>query len=111
MAASHYKLDNLTAILDRNEMQVDGSTECIMRLEPLTEKWKAFGWNTIVIDGHDINQILEALDFASSVKDIPTIIIANTVKGKGVSFMEKKLEYHGTALTQEELTRALEELK
>ena len=110
LAASHYKLDHLIAILDRNEMQVDGDTECIMCLEPLKEKWEAFGWNTILIDGHDIHQILEALDSACGVTGKPTIIIAQTIKGKGVSFMEKKLEYHGTALTEKELTRALEEL-
>jgi len=111
MSAPHYKLDNLTAILDRNELQIDGATECIMRLEPLEEKWKAFGWNTIVIDGHEMKQILEALDLVENVKGKPTIIIAKTVKGKGVSFMENKLEYHGRSLTEEELTRALEELK
>ena len=111
MAASHYKLDNLVAILDRNELQIDGSTECIMGLEPLPEKWKAFGWNTIVIDGHNMQQILNSLDLASNVKGKPTMIIAKTTKGKGVSFMENKLEYHGQALTEEELALALEELK
>ncbi len=111
MAASHYKLGNLLAVLDRNEMQIDGTTECIMRLEPLSDKWKAFGWHTLVIDGNDIRQILDALDFAESVKGKPTIIIANTVKGKGVSFMENRLEYHGRSLTKEELVRALKDLR
>jgi len=110
MAASHYKLDNLTAILDRNEMQVDGITDCIMSLEPLKEKWESFGWKTITINGHDIEQILESLDLASTIEGKPTMIIAKTVKGKGISFVEKKLQYHGTVLTQEELVRALEEL-
>ena len=111
MAASHYKLDNLTAILDRNEMQVDGLTERIMSLEPLSDKWKSFGWSVIEIDGHDMYQILDSLDLASRVKGKPTIIIAKTIKGKGVSFVENNLEYHGRALTKEELARALEELK
>lgn len=111
MAARHYKLDNLTAILDRNEMQIDGTTEHIMCLEPLSDKWEAFGWKTLVIDGHDMHQILDTLDLAKSVKGKPTIIIAKTIKGKGVSFMENRLEYHGRALTKEELACALDELK
>ncbi|MFH0749227.1 MAG: transketolase [Candidatus Bathyarchaeota archaeon] len=111
MAASHYKLDNLTAVLDRNEMQVDGTTEDVMCLEPLKGKWESFGWNVIEIDGHDMYQILETLDAVKDIKGKPTIIIAKTVKGKGISFMENKLEYHGTALSSEELTRALVELK
>ncbi len=111
MAASHYRLDNLTAILDRNGMQIDGTTECVMCLEPLADKWSAFGWNVIEIDGHDMRQVLDALDLACDVKGRPTMILAKTVKGKGVSFMENKLEFHGRALTEEELSRALEELK
>ncbi len=111
MAGAHYGLDNLTAITDRNGLQIDGTTECIMCLEPLADKWRSFGWNVIEIDGHDMRQILNALDLASEVKGRPTMIMAKTVKGKGVSFMENKLEYHGKALTEEELSRALEELK
>lgn len=111
MAASHFRLDNLTAILDRNGMQIDGNTECVMRLEPLSDKWKAFGWTTMIIDGHDMRQILNTLDLAKNSKDKPTMIIAKTVKGKGVSFMQNKLEYHGRSLTKDELACALDELK
>lgn len=110
MFASHYKLDNLTVILDRNRLQIDGTTEQIMSIEPLRDKWVAFGWNVIEINGHDMIQILEALDRAAKVKEKPTIIVAHTIKGKGVSFMENQLEYHGRALTEEELANALEEL-
>jgi len=111
MFASHYKLDNLTAILDRNYLQLDGATENIVALDPIPDKWKAFGWNVIEIDGHSMREILDSLDKASSVKKKPTIIIAHTIKGKGVCFMEGQVKYHGTALTKEELAKALEELK
>jgi len=110
MAASHYKIDNLTAIVDRNGMQLDGFTREIMSLEPLEEKWSAFGWHVLVIDGHNIREILDALDSAESVKSKPTVIIANTVKGKGVAFMENQVYYHGKPLTEESLERALAEL-
>ncbi|MFQ6012531.1 MAG: transketolase [Thermoplasmata archaeon] len=110
MAAANFKLDNLTAILDRNQLQQERRTEDIMPLEPLAEKWKAFGWNVLEIDGHDMASILGALYDARTVHDRPTMIIAQTVKGKGVSFMENVLRFHGTAPTEEELARALKEL-
>lgn len=110
MLAAHLKLDNLTAILDRNMMQIDGTTEQVMSLEPLAEKWKAFGWNVLEIDGHDMVQIISALESSKRRKGRPTIIIAKTVKGKGVSFMENELVYHGRALTEGEMAKAREEL-
>jgi len=97
MCASHYKLDNLTAIVDRNDLQIDGPTEEVMRLEPLVDKWQAFGWETLEIDGHNMSQILKALDEAEKVKNQPTVIIAHTLKGKGVSFAEGVVGYHGIA--------------
>ncbi|MEE9237484.1 MAG: transketolase [Thermoplasmata archaeon] len=110
MGASHFRLDHITAIIDRNEIQQEGRTEEIMTLEPLSEKWEAFGWNVLEIDGHDIGAILEALSAAREVREKPTVIIAHTVKGKGVSYMENVVRFHGTAPTDEELKTALEEL-
>jgi transketolase len=95
MSASHYKLDNLVAIIDRNRLQIDGPTKEIMCLEDLSAKWQAFGWHTLEIDGHNMSQILSALDDAEKIKDKPTVIIAHTVKGKGVSFTENQVGYHG----------------
>ncbi|MCM8770493.1 MAG: transketolase [Candidatus Omnitrophica bacterium] len=111
MAASHYKCDNLCAIVDYNGFQIDGKIQDIMALEPLVEKWKAFGWYTIEIDGHNIRQILEAFQEAKNIKEKPTVIIAHTVKGKGVSFMENVVDFHGRAPTKEEAERALKELE
>jgi len=111
MSATHYKCDNLCAILDLNGLQIDGRTRDIMNLEPLVDKWQAFGWHTIDIDGHDFSQILDAFDQAKQVKDKPSIIIAKTIKGKGVSFMENVLDFHGRAPTLEEAELALKELK
>jgi len=110
MSASHYNLDNLTAILDRNKLQIDGSTKEVMSIEPIADKWKAFGWHVTVIDGHDIRAIIKALN-AKTPKGKPYIIIANTTKGKGVSFMEGVVDFHGKAPTREEASKALEELK
>lgn len=110
MAASQFKCANICAILDYNGFQIDGATRDIMNLDPIADKWKAFGWYTIVIDGHNMQQILDAYDEARSVKDKPVIIIARTVKGKGVSFMENTAEFHGRAPTKEETERALKEL-
>ena len=110
MIAPHFKLGNLIGIIDRNMLQIDGTTEYVVRLEPLSDKWKAFGWSVVEVDGHDMLQILDALDAASRANDVPTVIIAKTIKGKGVSFMENQLQYHGQSLTEEELARALEEL-
>ncbi len=116
MCASHYKLDNLTAIVDRNDLQIDGPTEEVMKLEPLADKWQAFGWHTLEIDGHDMSQILKALDEAEKVKGRPTMIIAHTLKGKGVSFAKGVVGYHGIAPKdgrsgKESLEKALEDIK
>jgi transketolase len=112
MFAAHEKLDNLIAILDRNRLQIDGFTEDVMSLEPLSEKWKAFGWEVVELkDGNDMRQILEALDKATETKGKPTIIIADTLKGKGVSFMENKVGYHGRALKPDEMEIARKELE
>lgn len=110
MTASHYKLDNLCAVVDNNGLQIDGPVEEVMRIAPLHEKWTAFGWYVIEIDGHKMEEILDALDKAENTKGKPTVIIAHTVKGKGVSFFEGKVEYHGIAPTEEELEKALKEL-
>jgi len=110
MAASKYKLDNLTAICDFNRVQLDGPIEEIMPLDPLPEKWEAFNWNVIEMDGHNMGEILDALDKARQVRGRPTVIIAHTVKGKGVSFMEGKFQWHGNAPNEEEYKIALKEL-
>ena len=110
MLASHYKLDNLVAIIDRNGLQIDGLTEKIMRLEPLAGKWRAFGWHVIEIEGNKIEGIITALDEAKSIRGRPTAIIAHTFKGKGISFMEWIGAFHGRALNKEEMEKALEEL-
>ena len=111
MAASHYRCDNLCAILDYNGYQIDGKIKEVMNLEPLADKWQAFGWHTISIDGHNIGQILNAFDEAKTIKDKPIIIIAKTIKGKGVSFIENVVDFHGRAPSEEEAKKALEELK
>ena len=110
MAASHFKIDNLTAIVDYNGMQLDGFTRDIMSIEPLAEKWSAFGWEVIEIEGHNMYAILDALDAAEKIKAKPTVILAHTIKGKGVSFMENQVYYHGKPLSEESLKRALVEL-
>ncbi len=110
MAGAKYGLDNITAFVDRNGIQQEGRTEDIMPLEPLMDKWRAFNWHVLSIDGHDFRQILAAIDEAQRTKGRPTVIIARTVKGKGVSFMENKIKYHGAATTEEEYKEALAEL-
>lgn len=111
MSASHFKLDNLCAFIDYNKLQIDGLVKEVMNIEPLIDKWRSFGWETKEIDGHNISEILEAAKFAKEIKDKPTMIIAHTVKGKGVSFMEGKAGYHGVAPTKEEEKIALQELQ
>jgi len=111
MACGHYKCDNLCAILDFNGCQIDGRCEDIMGIEPLAAKWQAFGWQVIEINGHDMQQILSAYEQAKKNKGKPTIIIARTVKGKGVSFMEGVVGFHGRAPTAEEAQKALKELE
>jgi transketolase len=110
MAASHFQLDNLTAIVDYNKLQIDGENVEVMGLEPLVGKWQQFGWQVIEIDGHNMAEIVKAIEQAQSTMGRPTVIIAHTVKGKGVSYMECAVEWHGRAPTQEELGKALSEL-
>ena len=111
MAASKFRLDNLTAIIDRNGIQQDGLTEQIMPLEPLAAKWRAFNWNVIEVDGYEFSQIMDGFDLATSTRNRPTVIIAHTVKGKGISFMEWSPHYHGTAPTKDKLSDVLSELE
>lgn len=111
MAAAHYKLDNLVVIIDNNGLQIDGWNCDVMNLEPLNKKWEAFGWYVIEVDGHDFNQLIGAFEKAKTVKGQPTVIIAHTIKGKGVSFMENNASFHGKAPNAEELEIALKELE
>ena len=110
MLAAHYKLDNLTVFLDHNGLQIDGSNKEVMNIEPIDEKFSSFGWNVLKIDGHSIDEIVQAIDKAKKIKGQPTIIIAKTFKGKGVSFMENQAGWHGKAPSAEEACKALEEL-
>lgn len=110
MAAPKFKLDNLCVLLDYNKIQLSGAVKEIMNLEPLINKWRAFNWNTLEIDGHDFQQIIQSLDQAESVKEKPTLILCHTIKGKGVSFMEGKWEWHGKAPNREEGQRAIQEI-
>ncbi|UCD15019.1 MAG: transketolase [Candidatus Omnitrophota bacterium] len=111
MAAAHFKLDNLCGILDYNHFQIDGRVEEIMNLEPVVNKWESFGWHTIQCDGHNIEELLESFSEAKTIKQKPTIIITQTVKGKGVSFMEHVVDFHGRAPTEKEEKIALGELQ
>jgi transketolase len=110
MAAAHNRVDNLVAIMDENRLQIDGPTEEIMNVSNQRARWKAFGWDTKVINGHDLEQIIKALS-ARKESGKPRMIIAQTVKGKGVRFMENQLKYHGAPLSKEELKAALKELE
>ena len=110
MSAAHYKLDNMIAFLDYNGLQIDGEVESVMNINPIEDKFKTFGWNVITIDGHDFDQIFAALDMAKDTVDKPTLIIAKTIKGKGVSFMENQASWHGSAPSEEQLEQALSEL-
>jgi len=111
MLSAHYKLDNLVAIVDRNGLQIDGQTEKVMSLEPFSKKWRSFGWHVIQIDGNNIEEIIQAFHESETIVGKPTVIIAHTFKGKGVSFMEWINAFHGKAPTEEEMIIALEELK
>ena len=111
MLAGKYKLHNLTALIDRNNIQIDGFTEDIMPLEPLDDKYRSFGWHVIEIDGHNVQQIIDAFDQAKLILEKPTMIIAHNTPGKGVSFMENKFEWHGKPPKKEEADLALKELK
>jgi len=108
--AAHHEVDHLIAILDYNKFQLDDATQEICDMEPVTDKWRAFNWEVQEIDGHDFDSILKAIHKAQKVKNQPAIIVAHTIKGKGVSFMENNNHFHGVAPTKEEMKRALEEL-
>ena len=110
MSASNHGVDNLVAIVDRNRIQNDRWTHEVMSLEPFADKWKSFGWHAMEVDGHSVNELLSAFDTADKTKGRPSVIIANTLKGKGVSFMENNVDFHGKAPSPEELSKALEEL-
>lgn len=109
MQAAHRHLNNLTAIIDRNRLQIDGNTECVMSLDNLPDKLKSFNWNVLEIDGHNIQEIYEAIE-ESKLSDKPTVIVANTIKGKGVSFMENNAGWHGKAPNKEDFEKAMLEL-
>ena len=111
MTAAHYKLDNVIAFVDWNGLQIDGSNDEVMTIKPIDEKFKAFGWNVMVIDGHNYDEISDAVDIAKKGNGKPTVIIAKTVKGKGVSFMENNVSWHGTAPNAEQTEKALIELE
>jgi transketolase len=110
MSAGHYKLDNLCAVVDWNGLQIDGKNDEVMTVSPVDEKFRAFGFNVLVIDGHSIPEIKEAFAKARACKGKPTVVVAKTVKGKGVSFMENEAGWHGKAPTEEEARKALAEL-
>jgi transketolase len=110
MTASHYKLDNICAIIDYNKLQIDGFCCDVKDMGEYFGKWKNFGWETIETDGHDIGKLMDAFDKAKTIKGKPTVIIAHTVKGKGVSFIENKVEWHGIPPSREECERAIKEL-
>lgn len=110
LTSAHYKLDSVCGIVDNNKFQIDGKTEEVKALEPLKEKWKAFNWEVLEIDGHNLKEITAAYDKAETIKGKPAIILAHTVKGKGVSFFENQNKYHGVAPTKKELEQAIKEL-
>jgi transketolase len=110
LAAAHYRLENLVVILDRNEFEADGATETLLAIEPIVDKFRAFGLHTVEIDGHDFREILGAFDTARAVKDGPTAVVAHTVSGKGVSFMENRPDWYSRAPSKHEAEQALAEL-
>ncbi|HCL4438927.1 TPA: transketolase [Clostridium botulinum] len=110
MAAAHYKLDNLTAFVDYNGLQIDGPCSEVMSAEPIADKFRAFNWNVIEIDGHDFNSILNAIESSKNIKERPTMIVCKTIKGKGVSFMENEAGWHGKAPSAEECEKAICEI-
>ncbi len=110
-SAAHYKLDNVIAIVDRNGLQQNGPTEKLMRIEPLAEKFQSFGWHTIEVDGHNAQELMNAFDLAVKINGKPKVIIAKTVKGKGVSFMENVSSWHGKAPNNDQLKQALTEVE
>lgn len=110
MSAAHFQLDNVCGIVDYNKLQIDGNVEDVMGIAPLKDKWASFNWHVIEIDGHDIAQISDAYREAESITHKPSVIIAHTIKGKGVSYMENNVEWHGRAPSKEELDIALNEI-
>jgi transketolase len=110
MFGNKYRLDHVIAFVDRNYLQTDGNSEDIMPLDPLPSKWKSFGWNTYEIDGHNFEEIIQTVEGAKQVTGRPTMIIARTIKGKGVSFMENVVSWHGTPPSKEDFERAMQEL-
>ena len=110
MSASHYKLNNLCGIIDRNRLQIDGFCKDIIDYEPLEDKWRSFGWHVINVDGHNISDLINAFEEAKTIKGKPTVIIADTIKGKGVGFMENVSVWHGQAPNDEETKKALNDL-
>jgi transketolase len=111
MFGTFHRVDNVVAIVDYNKIQLDGFVKDIMELEPLADKWRAFGWHTLEIDGHDIRALQAALAEAAATRGRPTVLIAHTIKGKGVSFMENNPKFHGVAPTEAEVEQALKELQ
>ena len=111
MSGAKYKTDNLAVIVDYNKLQLDGDNNEVMPLEPIIDKLEAFNWNVIRIDGHDFNQIIQAFAKARETHNKPTVIVADTIKGKGISFMENKVDWHGAAPDDEQLEMALEEIR
>ena len=109
--AAHHKLDHFIAILDYNKYQLDGAVKDVLDMEPMVDKWKAFGWHVFELDGHDMSRVVTTLEEAKRISSTPVIIIAHTIKGKGVSFMEGNNHFHGVAPTKEEAERALKELE
>lgn len=110
MFGNKYKLDNLIAFVDRNYLQTDGNSEDVMPLDPFAAKWEAFGWRTFEIDGNDLRQIIASVECAKALKGKPTMIVARTIKGRGVSFMENEVMWHGTPPNREQYERAIQEL-
>ena len=110
MAAGHFKLDHLCAIVDYNNLQIDGEVEKVMGLAPLADKWRAFRWNVVEVDGHRVEALVSAFFHAQNSKGKPTVLLARTVKGKGVSFMENQAGWHGRAPNKEEYEKAMKEL-
>ena len=106
MSAPHFKLGNLIGIVDRNRFMIDGETEDVMPLEPFADKWRAFGWDVVEVDGHDFDQLDEALAKAWAATDVPVLILAHTIKGKGVDFMENNVVYHYASADSELCARA-----
>ncbi|NLK94274.1 MAG: transketolase [Clostridiales bacterium] len=110
MAAAHYKLDNMTIFIDSNGLQIDGEVTKVMNPSPIDKKFQAFGWNVLIIDGHNYDEIIDAIEKAKNHKGQPTAIVCKTIKGKGVSFMENEASWHGTAPTKEQCDKALSEI-